>query len=227
MDMYNSLQAQARMRQLAKEAAAAQDPEEAFVAKVKKGKGKGKGKGRGKGKGGRGKGKGRGKAKQLAEQEFDEETGNYMQDLDGEQNEGNEHEEEKDLEKMHSTPSSRSPKPPAIRRLALLRSKSKSSGSLQKAKASKSAGQALPTKRQLSFEEGAQHLSVNSKPRKYRRNANTEQKEQQAAQHRSRKRKTPAEPPASPMKKQQDQSECDPRQTAKEPSYFVFLLWFA
>lgn len=196
------------MRQLAKEAALAQESDEVFAAEVKKGpgrpkgKGKGPGRGKGKGKGRKGKGRGRGKAGRIEQEQLEEETGNYTNDLDEDQDQGHEH-----------TTSLTSPRPAAIRRLAFLRSKSRSS-SLGQGK-SKSPIEAMPTKRKLDFQDGQQPVPANSKRRK------CEHTEQGPIARCSRKRKSPADPVASPTEKNQPES--DPRQDAKERPTYLFL----
>lgn len=158
------LQAQARMRQVAKEAAAAQESEDAFNAEPKR---KGKGRGRGKGKGrGRGKGKGRGGGKVQKNEQHDEDDDDMLkctEDLNGaneiEENMENRKSEGKTPTPKHTqhaastTTPIKSTKPPALKRLALLRSKSRSSSSLPVRGAQTKKLRTRSTKRRLEFED--------------------------------------------------------------------------
>ena len=167
------------MRQLAKEAAAAQESEAAFAESKKKGKGKGKGgkgkgkggkgKGKGKGKGRKGKGRGRGKKSQDENDQHEDDDTDMLkctEDLDGPHGTFEENMEIRKPERktpkpkhtQHAEPVRiasvtpiKSSKPPALKRLALLRSKSRSSSSLSVRGAQTNKLRTRSTKRRLEF----------------------------------------------------------------------------
>ena len=234
------LQAQARMRQVAKEAVAAQASEEAFKVETKrKGKGKGKGGGRGKGKGrGRGKGKGRGRGKVQNDEQHDEDDDDMLkctEDLDGEhgaseENIGNRESERKTPITKHvqhaasTTTPMKSTKPPALKRLALLRSKSRSSSSLsasvQGAQTKKL--RTKSTKRRLEFEDVEAKESTAPAPLtipvKKRRCRNTGGKGQGVVTETKQTAEPKEAPDAPPAKKSEPSVE---RQAQKEPRVVV------
>ena len=218
------LQAQAKLRLCAREAARAQESEEAFAAETKKGRGRGRGKGKGKG---RGKGRGRGKKEEVAPTEFEEEANDHAEDMEQDlanmQRDISTNQEPQVKCKRHAKPDNKSPselatpQPPAMKRLALLRSKSKSGSFESTQKLSRGRSRKVSAKRRLDFDDSTAQPESNKKPRKnLKGKGQGKQRDEQGTTNMSkRKASSDSTPPSQPKKSQKPAATSKPKKSQK------------